>query len=81
MTIAGKRSIFVDGCTLPAQEGAAIAAVRPGAIVDFTATGLQEDASAATVFGAQPLFADYDMLKAGTVDDSIAIGENVIARQ
>jgi len=81
MATAGKRTIFQDGCTLPAIEAPATAAVRPGALVAQSATGIAESAQAATQFGAQPLFADYNMLAAKTVDDSYAIGENVIARQ
>lgn len=81
MATAGKRTIFQDGITLPALEGAATAAVRPGALVTRSATGMAESALAATVFGQQPVFADYNFLQAGTVDQSWAIGENVVARQ
>lgn len=83
MATKGKRSIFIDGCTLPDQAGEATAAIRPGALVVFAAAGagVTESAEAATVFGSQALFADYNMYEAKTVDDSWATGEQAIVRQ
>lgn len=81
MAVKGKRTIFQDACTLPAIEAPALGVVRPGSLVAQAAAGIDESAVAATVFGQQPLFADYNMLAAKTVDDDYAIGENVIARQ
>ena len=82
MAIKGKRLIFCDECTLPAQEGEALQNdILPGMAVKYTALGLQKDATAATVFGAQPLVADYAMLSAGTVDDAWTLNENMISRQ
>lgn len=81
MATDGKRTIFQDQEQLHAIEGAATAAIRPGALVAQSASGLAESAAAATVFGEQPLFADYDFLKAGDVDTSWAAGEQVVARQ
>lgn len=80
MATKGKRSIFQDACTIKAIEGVADAAIRPGALVVQTATGLEESDVAATVFGAQHLFADYNFLQAGTVDDSWEADETAVAR-
>ena len=80
MATKGKRSIFQDECTIKAIEGVADAAIRPGALVVQTATGLAESAVAATQFGEQSLFADYDFLKAGTVDEAWTTGETVVSR-
>ena len=82
MATKGKRLIFCDECTLPAQEGNALAAdVSPGAVVIQAATGLDNSGHAATVFGSPLLIADYDILGAGDVDTAWTISENMIARQ
>lgn len=77
----GKQVIFTDLCVLPAIEGIATAAIRPGALVVQSASGLTESAQAATVFGSAPLFADYDQLAALTVTDSWTADETACARQ
>ena len=81
MATDGKRKIFTDAVAPVAHEAAATAAVRPGALVEQSATGVAESNDASTVFGKQALFADYDILGAGDVDTSYAIGENVIFRK
>lgn len=81
MAAAGKRNIFNDACNLEALEGPALEAdILPGMLVSQSATGFSKRASAGTVFGYQPVFADYDMAKAGTVDDAWTINENMVAR-
>ena len=77
----GKRNVFCDECTLPAQEGSATASVRPGALVALSAAGVTESAELGTVFGTEALFADRDMLRATDSDTPITVGEVVIARQ
>lgn len=82
MTDKGKRLIFCDECTLPAQEGAALdAGILPGSLVKFGATGINQSTDAAIVFGSPLLVADYDMLAAGTTDDAWTQNENMISRQ
>lgn len=82
MADKGKRLIFSDGCTLPAQEGNATAAgLLPGSLIVHASTGFAQYAAAATVFGAEILIADYDMLHAKTVDDAWTDGGAMIARQ
>jgi hypothetical protein len=83
MAIDGKRTIFTDQ-KIPYAIGGnttATAAVRPGALVEQSASGIAESARAATVFNRQILFADYDRLSAGSVDDVIPVGDQVIARK
>lgn len=76
MAIRGKRLIFCDDCTLPAQEGKALQAdILPGMAVVQAATGFNKGVS------LTPLVADYDMLQAGTVDDAWPQNDNMIARQ
>ena len=82
MADKGKRLIFSGGMTLCATEGAAAdGTILPGMSVTHTATTLAKNAEASTVFGSPHLFADYDMLRAKTVDDLYAAGANVIARE
>jgi hypothetical protein len=82
MADKGKRLIFSGGMTLAATESnAATATILPGMSVVSTATTLTDNTNASTVFGYPHLFADYDMLAAGTVDDLWAVGENMIARE
>ncbi len=82
MAIKGKRLIFCDEGTLPAQEKNALAAdILPGAVVIAAATGYDNSGQAATVFGSPLMVADYDMLAAGDVDTAWTISENMIARQ
>lgn len=81
MAEKGKRLIFSDGCTLPAQEGnALVAGILPGSLVVHNATGTTQYTQAATVFGNSVMVADYDILHAGTVDDAWTDGEVIIAR-
>lgn len=81
MATDGKRTIFQDQEQLHAIEGEALGDIRPGALVAQAAGGLDESAQAATVFGAQPLFADYNFLQAGDVDTDWPEGSWVVARQ
>lgn len=81
MAVKGKRSIFQDCKCLKAQEADALEAdILPGMLVSRGATGFSKNTAAATVTITQPLFADYAMLQAGTVDDVWTQNENMIAR-
>jgi len=85
MATKGKRNIYVG----PADhghagkplnvEGKALGVVRPGALVAEAATGIDENAVAATIFGASRLWADKDQQRTKTVDDDWAINENMVA--
>lgn len=81
MATRGKRLIFTDACSLPAEEYIATAAgILPGMSVQVAAAGVATDAQESTV--AAPLqVADYDFLKAGDVDTAWANGTNVVTRQ
>ncbi len=82
MATKGKRLIFCDEYVCKAQEGLALQAdILPGMLVKQAATGFNKSAEAATVFGSQLIIADYDQLKAGTVDDTWDINENMVSRQ
>lgn len=81
MATDGKRSIFEEANPPSAMEALADAAIRPGALVEQTATGQAESNDAATVFGTQALFADRDFLQAKSVDDSWTSGEQVVSRK
>lgn len=80
MATDGKRTIFTDEFQLYATEAAATGSVRPGALVALSASGVAESGAAATVFGEQAMFADYDFMKAGSVDDAHATGDLVVSR-
>ena len=85
MANKGKRVIYVG----PADhghagkplnvEGEALGVVRPGALCAEAATGIDESAVAATVFGSSRLFADKDQQRTKTVDDDWVINENMVA--
>ena len=85
MAAKGKRVIYVG----PADhghagkplnvEGKALGVVRPGALCAEAATGIDENAVAATIFGASRLWADVDQQRTKTVDDDWASGENMVA--
>jgi len=87
MATKGKRSIYVG----PADhghsgkplnvEGKALSAVRPGALCAQAATGINENAQAATTLGASLLIADKDQQRGKTVDDAWTINENMVAFQ
>ena len=62
-------------------EGKALSAVRAGALCAQAATGIDESAAAATVFGASRLWADKDQQRTKTVDDPWVINENMVAIQ
>ena len=82
MATIGKRLIFSGAMTLEAVEApTADATIKPGMSVVHTATALAKNSNADTVFGYPHLFADYDMLHAGSVDDTYASGANLIARE
>lgn len=81
MATKGKRLIFCDEYAPKAQEGIALdAGILPGSLVDFGATGINQNADAATVFGQQMLVADYDFLAAGDVDTAWTQNETMVAR-
>ncbi len=87
MATKGKRNIYVG----PADhghagkplnvEGKALGVVRPGALCAEAATGIDENAVAATIFGASLLIADKDQQRGKTVDDDWISGENMVAFQ
>lgn len=81
MAEAGKRSIFQDGETLKATETTlnVAAGLLPGTMVEI-ASG-EFVAATADGIADQGLILDYDMLRAGTVDDLWEDNEWVIARQ
>ncbi len=86
MAAKGKRVIYVG----PADhghagkplnvEGKALGVVRPGALCAEAATGIDENAVAATIFGASRLWADVDSQGTSkSVDDDWVSGENMVA--
>jgi hypothetical protein len=85
MATKGKRNIYVG----PADhghagkplnvEGKALGVVRPGALCSEAATGIDENAVAATVFGASRLWADKDQQRTRSVDFDWIINENMVA--
>jgi len=84
MSVIGKRTIFVgpadDANHKPLNvEGVALAAIAPGTVVESVATGLQVNASAATLFGQELLVADKDQQRTKSVDDAWTINENMVA--
>ena len=84
MSVKGKRVIYVGPADGPFDkprnvEGKALAAIAPGTVVEDAATGLQANASAATVFGKPFLIADKDQQRAKSVDDAWTINENMVA--
>jgi len=81
MATKGKRSLFQDCHCLKAQEANALEAdILPGMLLARGATGFSKNTAAATVTITQPLFADYDQLAAGTVDEVWTQNENMVAR-
>jgi hypothetical protein len=86
-TVKGKRTIYVG----PADhghagkplnvEGKALGVVRPGSLLAEAATGLDESAQAAIIFGASRLWADKDQQRTKTVEDDWVINENMVALQ
>ena len=85
MSTIGKRVIYVgpaDGANHKplTVEGPALLAIRPGALVDQIATGLNESGTAATEYGAAELLvANKDEARSRSVDDSWTAGENAVA--
>lgn len=81
MATKGKRSIFQDCHCLKAQEANALEAdILPGMLVSRQSTGFSKNTASATSTLVQPLFADYDQLAAGTVDEVWTQSENMVAR-
>lgn len=81
MANKGKRLIFCDEYAPKAQEGIALdAGILPGSLVDFAATGFNQNADAATVFGNQLLIADYAINGAGDVDTAWTQNDSMVAR-
>jgi len=63
-------------------EGIALsAATLPGTVVQQVATGLQDNAQAATVFGQVLLVADKDEHRSRSVDDAWTQNESMVAIQ
>lgn len=88
MADKGKRTIWVgpaDGSAFAhpqTVEGKALGVVRPGALVAQAATGIDEAATASTVFGVLPLFANKDEMGTSlSVDTDWTSGENMVAIQ
>lgn len=82
MSTIGKRTIYAGpaGSGKPLNiEGVALEAVAPGTVVEQTATGIQANAAAATVFGQELIVADKDQQRSKSVDDAWTIGENMVA--
>lgn len=84
MSVIGKRTIFAgpaDGSNhKPLNvEGVALAAIAPGTVVESVATGLQVNASAATLFGQELLVADKNQQQTKSIDDPWVINENMVA--
>lgn len=87
MSTVGKRTIYVgpadgsDHKPLNVEGLALSAATLPGTLVALTATGIQTNASAATVFGQLTLVADKDQQRSKSVDDAWTQNENMVAIQ
>lgn len=85
MSTLGKRVIFVgpadgsDHKPLNVEGVALSAATLPGTVVQQTATGIQDNAIAATVFGQQLIVADKDQQRTKSVDDTWTQNENMVA--
>ena len=84
MATKGKRVIIAGSADYDVKplyvEGVCLtASLLPGTVVEQVATGLQTNASAATVFGQMPLVADMDLLRQKTVDDAWVQNENMQA--
>ncbi len=85
MSVIGKRLIYVgpaDGSNhkpLNVEGKSITASVLPGTIVEAVATGLQLNASAATLFGQELLVADKDQMRTLSVDDAWTQDENMVA--
>jgi len=85
MSVIGKRLIYVgpaDGSNhkpLNVEGKSITASVLPGTIVEAVATGLQLNASAATLFGQELLVADKDQMRTLSVDDAWTQNENMVA--
>ncbi|MEQ3653689.1 MAG: hypothetical protein ABNH21_06600 [Glaciecola sp.] len=79
MATDGKRKIFMQSMVGMVIEGLATADVRPGSIVEQSASGIAESNDIDAIFNQQTLFADYDQLGAGDVDTVIASGSTVLA--
>ena len=84
-TIKGKRTIYVgpddhgyNGKPLNV-EGKALGSVRPGSLCSEAATGIDENAVAATIFGASRLWADKDQQRTKDVEQPWIINENMVA--
>jgi len=84
MSSIGKRVIYRGpadyGDNKPLTvEGVAVAAVLPGTILKQTASGLDANDVASTVFGQQFIIADKDQMRSKSVDDAWTISENMVA--
>lgn len=85
MSIIAKRTIYVgpadsaNSKPLNVEGVSLTASLLPGTIVESVATGLQANASAATLFGQELLVADKDQMRSLTVDDVWAQNENMVA--
>lgn len=83
----GKNTIYVGGAgehnSKPLKvEGIALgAAILPGQMLEYNATGLDVNGVAATVFGRTPLFADKDELRTKLVTEAWTQNETMQAIQ
>ena len=85
MSVIGKRLIYIgpaDGANhkpLNVEGVSLTASVLPGSVLEEVATGLQLNATAATVFGQELLVADKDQQRSKSTDDAWLISENIVA--
>lgn len=83
-TVKGKRTIYVGPAGTASAvalnvEGLAISAVRPGALVVVSSSGIDESAVAATVAGQLLTIADSDQMRTKAVDVAWTIGDSMVA--
>lgn len=85
MSVIGKRVIWagpVDGSAdkpLNVEGVCLSSSLLPGSVVEEVATGLQRNATAATVFGQELLVADKDQQRTKSVDTAWTQNENMVA--
>ena len=60
-------------------EAIALDAMLPGTLIEAVATGFQTSATAATVFGKTPTFANRDVMRQKNMDEAWVINESAQA--